>query len=101
MAWAPAVSGMPVKTLVYRIVDAELARRIEHAMRKGLGMRDDGEEWLVAVFPTQTGSGWDLAVHGRRLRAFRTLSAREAANLPAAIEDALPEMLAARLDRTA
>ncbi len=92
---------MPVKTLVYRIADPELTRRIERAMVKGLGARNEDEEWLVALFPTQTGSGWDLAVHGERMRAFRTLATRDAANLPAAIEDALPQMLDARLGRTA
>ncbi len=92
---------MPVRTLVYRIPDPELSHRIEDAMVKGLGARHDEEEWLVALFPTQTGSGWDLAVHSPQARAFRTLGTREPANLPAAIEEVLPQMLAARLGRTA
>ncbi len=92
---------MPVKTLVYRVADRALSQRIEEAIVKGLGVRTEDEEWLVAVFPTQTGIGWDLAVHGPRFRAFRTLSAREPEGLPVAIERVLAQVLADWLGRSA
>ncbi len=91
---------MSIKALVYHVEDHDLLGRIEHAMRAALGPRPDAEDWLVAVFPTQTGNGWDLAIHAKNLRVFRSLAC-EAVNLPSTILRVLPQMLNGKLGRTA
>ena len=65
---------MPVTISCPQLCDAALRSELAAAVRTTIKkLRPSFERWRLAIFRSQSGSGWDLAISGPRFRKVFTL----------------------------
>ena len=65
---------MPVTVSCPQLGDAAVRSQLSDAIRKTIKRcRPSFEQWRFALFRSQSGSGWDLAISGPRFRKVFTL----------------------------
>jgi hypothetical protein len=87
---------MPVTITCPHLSDREMRRQLAHATRVAIRRwRPSFELWKLAIFRSQSGRGWDLAVSGPRFRKVFTLYG-PLDDLPGLVTAHLDAMLAQR-----
>jgi len=65
---------MPVSVVCPQLLDAASRKRMHAAIEKAIKRwRPSFEKWQLAIFRSQSGEGWDLAIRGPRFRKVLTL----------------------------
>jgi hypothetical protein len=65
---------MPVTISCPQLGDAAVRSQLAEAVRKTIKRcRPSFESWRLAIFRSQSGKGWDLAISGPRFRKIFTL----------------------------